>query len=272
VDKNNFPVYWENMGLTFHSDTLSLGTIYEWEIRLAFEAEEIQAACRNSTAQNLKNGAPKIVDSFVYIGDLTDLDFMSTMTAIDKIKQLSSSLERVYPEQLEAVYLINCPSYVTFFYAIAEKFMSPHTTRKVQIHHGIPSVQLLERMDADILPVLLGGSNAISLSRSFVSKREMLKVNVKSGGIHRIRLGPINVGCTLSWVWEIDGWLVDIAFRIKLESSKGNTMYLEQFKVSKGVGQCTCETDDSFVVFEFDNTDSLFRSKDISYLIEEQIF
>ena len=63
-----------------------------------------------------------------------------------------------YPETMGAVYVVNAPLLFSALYAIVKGFLDERTRSKVRIMGGNYRSVLLEHIDAENLPMFLGGT------------------------------------------------------------------------------------------------------------------
>ena len=63
-----------------------------------------------------------------------------------------------YPETMGAVYVVNAPLLFSALYTIVKGFLDERTRSKVRIMGGNYRSVLLEHIDAENLPVFLGGT------------------------------------------------------------------------------------------------------------------
>jgi len=86
--------------------------------------------------------------------------------AITNTLKMASTFEAHYPEILVKCYFINCPSFFPFFFSMLKRVMAPKTIGKMTIFSGKREewvAKLLEEIDEDQLPSILGGKKVLHI-------------------------------------------------------------------------------------------------------------
>ncbi len=101
----------------------------------------------------------KIIDQSFTILDLEGIGVSNLFGRTKKFLQIATSIgQDYYPENMGVMFLINTSGFFTFLWAIVKKFLDPKTVSKIKIEGKNYKDKLLELVDEENLPTIVGGS------------------------------------------------------------------------------------------------------------------
>ncbi|GFV36055.1 SEC14-like protein 4 [Trichonephila clavipes] len=196
-----------------------------------------------------------------------------------------------YPENLKVAFIINTPSFFYCLFNMVKSLLSDDTVKKLKIYgYNGWKDDLQEHIDADILPVIYGGTrtdpdgnpNCPSLVRVFnpipknlylknlnklnVDDDDVRKVVVGRRSKHNISLKVDLPGSTVGWEIECNNCDIKVYLLYSEGSSPETVVQSSLVKSDFGVERgCHYAEKTGKYSLVFDNSYSLLRSKQILY-------
>eukprot|EP00927_Polykrikos_kofoidii_P072739 TRINITY_DN68828_c0_g1_i1.p1 TRINITY_DN68828_c0_g1~~TRINITY_DN68828_c0_g1_i1.p1 ORF type:complete len:486 (-),score=68.84 TRINITY_DN68828_c0_g1_i1:167-1558(-) len=154
-------VSFEPLGAFFGSDNgCRAMPISKWLMCYAFDLSLQQVAFRQGSIRS-KRPAHRVD----YVGDLTDLRVGNALRLMGFLRQLTTEVERFWPESAGNIALINASSAAWIAVNAAKKFLDPSIAERVTVHKGVPRDYFKEHFDFDAIPVSFGGNLKYELPR-----------------------------------------------------------------------------------------------------------
>jgi len=181
TDKFGRPIYIEIIG---EANIKELFTITTEERMLKYYVKEYEksmkfryAACSNMTGT--------FIEQSVTILDMKGeaMKFMFGKTR-EFVQIASKFAQDYYPEMLARMFIVNTPFTFKALWSIVKAFLDEKTTRKISLEGSNYQAKLLELIDAENLPKILGGSCTCSFAE---------------GGCLYTDIGPWNPEGNLNW-------------------------------------------------------------------------
>ncbi|CAL1296152.1 unnamed protein product [Larinioides sclopetarius] len=260
-------------------------------VRLAEEAEKIL----DKQSKKLN----KCVEGLVNIYDMDGLTF-GTATykkGIETVIKLLKMQQDNYPERMKAFYIINASSLFTMPFNIVKSFLNSRMLSKFHVYGTEEWKEvLLESIDADQLPVFLGGTrtdpDGNPLGKTFmnqggkVNEKYYMHKSVnsleKSPGVKKITLPRASFNEVTVEIeeagsiieWEFETKTRDIGFGLFYKDIDGEEekmtelVELQRLETEdfSEVGMYKCDKKGEYVIL-FDNSYSWIRSKEVFYRI-----
>lgn len=152
-DKRSLPVFAERVAFFLSKANSSSLTEVEMLRCLAHDMGHMICKFRECAM------AGRPVWKSVVIYDLMGLELTTVMSCSRVLKKMAKMADTYFPEQAENIFIINAPATVTMMWAVAKTVVDAETIKKVRIFSGIPTEELLEIMDEDVLYKEYGGKN-----------------------------------------------------------------------------------------------------------------
>jgi hypothetical protein len=196
---------------------------------------------------------------------------MSTLYqhAMRCLKAAAENDQKYYPESLHKLYVVNCPKIISYAWNIVKPWLDERTQKKIFFYKDHETkAKLLEDIDADCLPVELGGTCSCSdgclpSSLDEVTEVEGMteKIVVGRGSVER-RVAELHVGAMLVWELSCDDDQ-DILFRVKSNSDAAPDIFSSQL-VNETVGNFVAPRPMQ-VIMTFDNSAAWIKSKTVRF-------
>ncbi|CAL1284601.1 unnamed protein product [Larinioides sclopetarius] len=293
-DKEGCPVYYMPIGKKDVRGLHMSARFYDLEksfVHLSEETAKILGQQRKKLNKYLK-GVVHIYDmEGLTFGNATCKKGIETSIKILKIHQDN------YPEGLKALYIINASSLFTLPFNILKSFLNSRMLSKIHVYgsEGWKEV-LLELMDADQLPVFLGGTrtdpDGNPLGKTFmnqggkISEKYYIQKSInsleKSPGVKRITLPRASFNEVIVEIkeagsiieWEFETKTRDIGFGLFYKDMVGEEekmielVELQRLETEdfSEVGMYKCDKNGEYIIL-FDNSYSWIRSKEVFYRI-----
>ncbi|CAM9792836.1 unnamed protein product, partial [Phaeothamnion confervicola] len=178
-DRMGRPVLCKQYGGFKVWELMKLTTVERMVRSHLWEQEKTLAQMRRRTARG-----GQIVDSFVVVIDVAGMRIgQVTKDFISLMKQVAHVDQRMFPECLGAMFIINTPAPFAYIWAMFTPMLDPRTVAKIRIFARPRDWQpaLLELVDAAILPPEYGGTGAPLAERPSASTACM-QAEVSGGG------------------------------------------------------------------------------------------
>jgi len=101
----------------------------------------------------------KVQWKMVFIADMKGVKLMSAIRSINTLKAFAKEVEIHFPEQAGPIFLINTPSVVHSAWTMAKKFLDPVVIGKIKLTQNVPTQEMLEIIDGEVLFEEYGGFN-----------------------------------------------------------------------------------------------------------------
>lgn len=156
-DKQGRPIYFERLGkLRFKAMTEQGVTPTDFVHHHVQFQEYMANVCFTEASRR----AGFTVDKFTYVMDMKGLSLSvlntSTFSAFKEICRID---QNYYPETLGIMLIVNAPTVFSVFWSTCKSFVHPNTRAKIKIVRPNKTPEtLLQYVDADVLPVDLGGT------------------------------------------------------------------------------------------------------------------
>jgi len=106
----------------------------------------------------------------MFVGDLKGVSIGAAYRSITLIKKLASQVETHFPEMAaEPIWLLNCPRIVTGAYNVLKPFLDPVIVAKIKMSSGVPTAEMLECMDEEVLFEEYGGKNTAPYPKTILN-------------------------------------------------------------------------------------------------------
>jgi hypothetical protein len=220
--------------------------------------------------KNAHRTGASVVHQVTVILDCAGLG-MSTLYqhAMRCLKAAAENDQKFYPESLHKLYVVNCPKIVSYAWNIVKPWLDERTQNKIFFYKDHETkAKLLEDIDADCLPVELGGTcscagSCIPSSLDEVTEVEGMteKIVVGRGSVEK-RVADVAAGAMLVWELSCDDDC-EIRFRVQPESSGAADIFPSQL-VSETTGNFVAPTS-MRVTVTFDNSDAWIKSKTLRF-------
>ena len=231
-------------------------------------SSEVGRALVRFNNANLKEGV--VVHQVTVILDCAGLG-MGTLHqhAMRCLKAAAENDQKYYPESLHKLYVVNCPKLISYAWNIVKPWLDERTQKKIFFYkHHETKAKLLEDIDADCLPVDLGGTcrcsdGCVPSSLDEVTEVEGMteKIVVSRGSVEK-RVADLAAGAMLVWELSCDDD-VEILFCVKSETAAASDIFPSQL-VSETVGNFVASTP-MRVALTFDNSAAWLKSKTVRF-------
>eukprot|EP00455_Lapot_gusevi_P031720 TRINITY_DN344_c0_g2_i6.p2 TRINITY_DN344_c0_g2~~TRINITY_DN344_c0_g2_i6.p2 ORF type:complete len:253 (-),score=82.20 TRINITY_DN344_c0_g2_i6:605-1363(-) len=153
-DREGHPIYYERTGKVDPTDMLTNFTIDEAK---AFHVQMLEEITTLKHLQSEQTG--KLVYKHTVIMDLEGLGRKHlSKNFYTPIKSMIDIDQYYYPETLWRLYIINAPFIFKMLWSAVKPWIHPITRERIQVLGSDYKQQLLKTIDADQLPVYLGGT------------------------------------------------------------------------------------------------------------------
>eukprot|EP00829_Urostomides_striatus_P012531 TRINITY_DN330_c0_g1_i22.p2 TRINITY_DN330_c0_g1~~TRINITY_DN330_c0_g1_i22.p2 ORF type:complete len:252 (+),score=35.20 TRINITY_DN330_c0_g1_i22:69-824(+) len=155
IDKMGRPIYIERIGMMNLQKVFTL-TTEERLMRYYVREYEKQWLYLHPICCQI---AKKKIETCFSIIDLTQggLGLLSP-SVMSFVKIASKICQDYYPETLGTMYIVNCSWYLRTGWSIIKPFLDAKTTEKIHIYGDKYKKDLLEHIEAEMLPEFLGGT------------------------------------------------------------------------------------------------------------------
>ncbi len=186
------------------------------------------------------------------------------------LKAAAENDQKFYPESLHKLYVVNCPKIISYAWNMVKPWLDERTQKKIFFYKDHETkAKLLEDIDADNLPVELGGNcncagGCVPSALDEVTEVEGMteKIVVSRSSVEK-RVSDLSAGAMLVWELSCDDD-VDILFRVHSESiSSGPDIFPSQ-RVSETTGNFVAPRA-MRIAMTFDNSDSWLKSKTLRF-------
>ncbi|XP_013379466.1 retinal-binding protein [Lingula anatina] len=229
------------------------------------------------------------------VGGLTVIFDMAGVTTkwlwkpgLDMYLHLVKVLEDNYPEMMKRLIVINAPSIFPILYKLARPLISDDMKKKIIVLGSNFTQVLLQYVDAEQLPVYLGGKltdpdgnprcttmicQGGQVPESYFLKNHSLGENMTAATVSKkleLKFEVQKSGMILRWEFQTEGY--DIGFGVGFLENDGSVKFvLPVERVNSHMvpedGSINC-TEQGTYVLVFDNSFSWARSKKVSYQVE----
>eukprot|EP00997_Jenningsia_sp_PLL12_P008534 NODE_531_length_1638_cov_181.385777_g441_i0.p1 GENE.NODE_531_length_1638_cov_181.385777_g441_i0~~NODE_531_length_1638_cov_181.385777_g441_i0.p1 ORF type:complete len:380 (-),score=95.85 NODE_531_length_1638_cov_181.385777_g441_i0:224-1363(-) len=213
----------------------------------------------------------KEVDQLVIILDLAGLGWHQLYRpALEVIKAISALDQVHYPENMHRVFLINAPSVATAFWRIIQYWLNEQTKSKVIFLGTDYKTRLLEDIDAENLPELLGGTCELEVplpsdSQCVDLTRGAKEVKVAASGSHDEVL-EVTKGEVVSWEFSSEKYDIGFSVLFTQKGAASPVPMLPNQRVESHKLRITGDftsPEDGTVLLRFDNTYSRMTAKSV---------
>nr|UXK97100.1 retinal-binding protein [Haliotis discus hannai] len=250
---------------------------------------QCEGTVRDWETQSQKLG--RRVDGITVIFDMEGVSSrMMWRPGLQMYLYLVKVLEDNYPEMMKRMFVVNAPRIFPLLYKLCRPLISEEMKNKIHVLGGDFSGVLLEHIDADQLPVFLGGamtgkdgdpycSELIPAGgdvpesyylQSLTNTDNMETTTIPRGDKIILKYEVDTPGSILRWEFKTEGF--DISFGVFLLREGAKIPILPLERVNSHMvpedGSCTCEEAGTYTL-RFDNKYSLFRQKTLHYCIEQ---
>ncbi|KAK7499112.1 hypothetical protein BaRGS_00009659 [Batillaria attramentaria] len=198
-------------------------------------------------------------------------------------------LEDNYPEMMKRMFVVNAPRIFPLLYKLCRPLISEDMKNKIHVLGGNFKETLLKYIDAEELPVFLGGTKtdpdgnprcATMICQGGPVPREYFLQNrdsddqletatVSRGEKLCLQFEVTKPGSVLRWEFKTDDF--DIGFGVFLKTDKGREAVYPVERVNSHMvpedGSVTCQQTGTYEVV-FDNSFSWARGKRVQYMVE----
>eukprot|EP00004_Rigifila_ramosa_P001030 TRINITY_DN1100_c0_g1_i5.p1 TRINITY_DN1100_c0_g1~~TRINITY_DN1100_c0_g1_i5.p1 ORF type:complete len:397 (-),score=84.75 TRINITY_DN1100_c0_g1_i5:54-1070(-) len=281
-DKLDRPIFYERLGLLDIKGVLGKFSAEEALRYFIYLHERLEIAFAEARR---RTGKP--IDNAFIVEDLTGLGFAALYKpGLDLIHTAQSISQDQYPETAGRVVIINTPKVFTFIWGIIKPWIDENTLSKVEILGYEFKEQMGAAVAKELLPKEWGGSCATPLQKGgsvgFTGNNVTLIAQLTSCGLRRGGESNLDRTLTVSSSHEVvvdvvpDTWISyqfstaehDIGFGIVFGPSRETVLPLARYD---------CHTDPCQGRFQarkagkytlmFDNSFSMFRSKQLTYKV-----
>jgi len=275
-DKEFHPVYIERIGLT-NSKLLVKHVSFNTLFCVKIQANEMMG---KHIMPECSEKAGKNIDTLTVIMDCTGLGMQHfNLPALKLLGDLTQIDVKYYPERLNKIYWVNAPRIFTMFYDFGKTFFDERILSKVVIvsPEDTPST-LREIIDDEALPSFLGGKctcghmeGGCVPSQQLTQQEEVYETNVTvaAWADHQKEVTLQKSGIIK---YKFKTLEYDIAFGAKFTN---NERQVETLIEKKQVDSHEDKIEGVIIAkmpgvytFIFDNSYSMFRSKELSYSFE----
>lgn len=154
-DKDGNPLYIERLG---YHDCKKLAKLCSVDEIVDFHVNVNEFMTRVLMKER-SDAIGKIIDKHVVVFDCTGMGLHQFhMPALNILRSVSELDQKHYPERMSKIFLVNAPYLFWKAWSIIKAWLDPRTAAKVHILGKDYSTVLLQHIEADSLPVFLGGS------------------------------------------------------------------------------------------------------------------
>jgi hypothetical protein len=188
------------------------------------------------------------------------------------LKAAAENDQKYYPESLHKLYVVNCPKIISYAWNIVKPWLDERTQKKIFFYKSHETkAKLLEDIDADCLPVDLGGvcrcsDGCVPSSLDEVTEVEGMteKIVVGRGSVEK-RVADLAAGAMLVWELSCDDD-TEILFCVKDDSVAAPEIFPSQL-VNETVGNFVAPRPMK-VVLTFDNSAAWLKSKTLRFRMD----
>ncbi|XP_071115998.1 retinal-binding protein-like [Haliotis cracherodii] len=249
---------------------------------------QCEGTVRDWETQSQKLG--RRVDGITVVFDMEGVSSrMMWRPGLQMYLYLVKVLEDNYPEMMKRMFVVNAPRIFPLLYKLCRPLISEEMKNKIHVLGGDFSGVLLEHIDADQLPVFLGGamkgkdgdpycSELIPAGgdvpetyylQSLTNTDNMETTTIPRGDKIILKYEVDTPGSILRWEFKTEGF--DISFGVFLLREGAKIPILPLERVNSHMvpedGSCTCEEAGTYELC-FDNSFSWARGKKIQYSVE----
>mmetsp|Transcript_23385 Transcript_23385/g.34902 ORF Transcript_23385/g.34902 Transcript_23385/m.34902 type:complete len:308 (-) Transcript_23385:171-1094(-) len=170
-DKEGRPVYIEKTGLVNVPTLTKVRTPYDLVHRHVRQQEIAAYRMRQSSKER-----GTVVENQIIIYDLKGLPLRPDATSMSLMKAVLTVSQDYYPERLFRFYLINAPFVFMPVWAVIKVWLDPKTADKFRVLGRNFQDELLQQIDADQLPVDMGGTAESVWRNTIPLTEDQLKV------------------------------------------------------------------------------------------------
>jgi hypothetical protein len=196
---------------------------------------------------------------------------MSTLYqhAMRCLKVAADNDQKFYPESLHKLYVVNCPKIISYAWNIVKPWLDERTQKKIFFYKDHETkAKLLEDIDAECLPVELGGTcncagGCVPSSLDEITESEGMTEKIVVGrGSTETRVVDLVTGAMLVWELSCDD-NCEIRFRVHSKCLAAEDIFPLQL-VSESAGNFVAPKPVK-VTLTFDNSDTWFSSKTLRF-------
>eukprot|EP00004_Rigifila_ramosa_P017519 TRINITY_DN4270_c0_g1_i1.p1 TRINITY_DN4270_c0_g1~~TRINITY_DN4270_c0_g1_i1.p1 ORF type:complete len:317 (+),score=87.75 TRINITY_DN4270_c0_g1_i1:137-952(+) len=213
------------------------------------------------------------VDQIYVIADLTGLGWQHRdPNGLALMRMITKMDEDNFPEGLKKLFIINAPSVFSFLWSIVKVWLHANTLAKIEILGPDYQETIISALGKDVVPVLFGGNNSLSLPlgglvEGYSSGNEEKTVDIARGDKFEAR---VLCDTRLSHLcWEISVADKDIGFRVeRLDAGNKVVVVVGETRVDAAQGRVQGRvTVDASVIHTlvFDNSSALWHSKRVTF-------
>lgn len=152
-DKEGRPISWERQGV-YHLPTLVEGVGEEGLLKRRVHHQEYMA--RKMAAKSAEIGKP--VTQQVWVVDARNISLSPSGGGPALFRATIKQDSTYYPERLGYMFIINAPFIFRPLWAMIKPWLDPNTASKIFVMGSNYRDALLERIDADQIPLEYGGT------------------------------------------------------------------------------------------------------------------
>lgn len=233
------------------------------------------------------------VETRTFVFDLNGLSLRQIYhkEVYDLVISFLKLYEGNYPENLKVAYVINTPSFFAWMFSMIKSLLSEDTVDKLRIYgYSGWKEDLLEAMDADILPVIYGGTRTDEdgdpRCRKLIPQggpipthhylKNTQRLSRSDANVHKVTIGrrsrhgvPLTVDVAGSTVcWEVDCKNCDVQLLLAFDCPTGNEVVVEPIRIDDAFGvekgYFLAERVGTYTLV-LDNSYSFLRSKTVLY-------
>lgn len=128
----------------------------------------------------------KRTEKLMVIFDLKNTEMMGFLSGKlnEFLKRFAEAGQLFYPNVLEKLYIVNAPMLFSAVWSVFKHFLHPTTQERIEISSGINKEKIQASVDADLLPVWLGGKSTDRLSDNLGPWKKALDESYAAGNFY----------------------------------------------------------------------------------------
>jgi len=211
---------------------------------------------------------------FVMIEDLEGVGYHTfSPTVLGLAQELTRINQYYYPDMLRKMYILNVPSVFYMFWKVIQVWLEQRSIAKMELINGRASLiadKIEAIFDLSTLPVRLGGNSNRDIPQGYIGVKSKMrekaknKIDIPRGNKYETS-HYFQVGDIISWEFIVRDY--DIGFTLLFQDENQEIQKLPRCESKKLFSDTITIENPGTYVFQWDNTYSWTRGKNIKYNI-----